>query len=252
MHATMEHKINLLTKEFPNIEELQGLQYHYRYWHPCVTTDCVIFGFDGHKLKVLLIERGLEPFRGQWAFPGGFVKPDESALEGAKRELKEETGLTTAYIRQFHTFSAPQRDPRERVISIAYYALVKIQDVQAGDDAAKAQWFDIDNVPSLAFDHDKILREALRELRRQIHFEPIGFELLPEKFSMKSLQYLYEAILNVHFDRRNFYNKMLHLGILSQVEGETVRESQKRDAYLYTFNKENYDEMKDKGFKLEF
>lgn len=233
------------------IKDIDGLKYHYRYWHPCVTTDCVIFGFDGKKLNVLLIERGLEPFKGQWAFPGGFIKEDESALEGAKRELKEETGLESAYIKQFHTFSAPNRDPRERVISIAYYALVRLQDVTAGDDAAKAKWFDIDNVPSLAFDHDKILREALKELRRQIHFEPIGFELLPEKFSMKSLQQLYEAILDVRFDRRNFYNKMLHLKILDQLD-ETVRESQKRDAYLYKFNKESYDEMKHKGFKLEF
>lgn len=243
---------NLIEKEFPEVEELQGMKYHYRYWHPCVTADCVIFGFDGRGLKVLLIERGLEPYKGRWAFPGGFIKENESALEGAKRELREETGLENAYIKQFHAFSDPHRDPRERVITLAYLALVQIQDVKAGDDAAKAQWFDIDSVPSLAFDHDKILREALSELRRQIHFEPIGFELLPEKFSMKSLQHLYEAILGVRFDRRNFYNKMLHLGILNQVEGETIRESQKRDAFLYTFNKDSYDEMKKKGFRLEF
>lgn len=241
----MEANKNVLVKD------IDGLKYHYKYWHPCVTTDCVIFGFDGRKLNVLLIERGLDPYKGRWAFPGGFIKEEESALEGAKRELKEETGLTGAYIKQFHAFSAPDRDPRERVITIAYYALVRLQDVKAGDDAAKAQWFDIDNIPSLAFDHDKILREAQKELRKQIHFEPIGFELLPEKFTMKSLQHLYEAILDVRFDRRNFYNKMLHLGILNQTD-ETIRESQKRDAMLYTFNKDNYDEMKQKGFRLEF
>lgn len=211
----------------------------------------MIFGFDGNKLKVLLIERGIEPFKGKWALPGGFLKMDESAEEGARRELKEETGLTGAYIRQFHAFTAPDRDPRERVITIAYYALVRLQDVKGGDDAARAQWMSLDEVPSLAFDHDQILRMAERELRRQIHFEPIGFELLPEKFTMRALQQLYEAILDVRFDRRNFYNKMTHLGLLNQSD-DTVRQSAKRDAYLYTFNRYMYEEMKQKGFRLEF
>lgn len=226
-------------------------KYCYKYPHPTVTTDCVIFGFDGTKLKVLLIERGVEPYKGRWAFPGGFLNMDEDAETGALRELREETGLTGAYIRQFHTFSEPERDPRERVISIAYYALVRIQEVQGGDDAAKAQWFSLDEVPQLAFDHGQILRMAQQELRRQIHFEPIGFELLPEKFTMKSLQQLYEAILDVKFDRRNFYNKMLHLGLLSQTE-ERVNNSPKREAFLYTFNSTMYEEMKHKGFRLEF
>ena len=225
--------------------------YSYQYPHPSVTTDCVIFGFDGSKLKVLLIERGIEPFKGKWAFPGGFLKMDESAEEGALRELREETGLTGAYIRQFHAFTAPDRDPRERVITIAYYALVRLQDVRGGDDAAKAQWFSLDEVPALAFDHDQILRMAERSLRKQIHFEPVGFELLPEKFTMKALQQLYEAILNVKFDRRNFYNKMLHLGLLNQLN-ETVKESGRKDSILYTFNPQMYEEMKHKGFRLEF
>lgn len=231
--------------------DMEDKQFCYKYPHPSVTTDCVIFGFDGTKLKVLLIERGLEPFKGKWAFPGGFLKMDESAEEGALRELQEETGLTGAYIRQFHTFSAPDRDPRERVITIAYYALVRLQEVKGGDDAAKAQWFSLDEVPTLAFDHDQILRKAERELRKQIHFEPIGFELLPEKFTMKALQQLYEAILNVKFDRRNFYNKMQHLGILNQLD-ETMKQPAKKDAYLYTFNQEMYEDMKQKGFRLEF
>ena len=114
--------------------------YSYKYPHPSVTTDCVIFGFDGTKLQILLVERGIDPYKGKWAFPGGFIKMDESCEEGALRELKEETGLTGAYIEQFHTFSDPNRDPRERVITVAYYALVRIQDVKAGDDAAKAEW----------------------------------------------------------------------------------------------------------------
>lgn len=230
---------------------MEELKYHYKYPHPSVTTDCVIFGFDGVKLKVLLIERGIEPFKGRWAFPGGFIKMDESAEEGALRELKEETGLTGAYIKQFHTFSDPNRDPRERVITIAYYALVRIQNVKGGDDAAKAQWFDFDEVPALAFDHDRILRKAMQELRKQIHFEPIGFELLPEKFSMSALQHLYEAILDVKFDRRNFSKKMLHFGLLDQLD-EKAKVSQAKESILYTFNAERYNEMKQKGFQLEF
>lgn len=225
--------------------------YQYKYPHPSVTTDCVIFGFDGNKLQVLLVKRGIEPYKGKWAFPGGFLKLDESAREGALRELREETGLTDAYIKQLHTFSEPERDPRERVITIAYYALVKIAEVKGGDDAEDAQWFTIDDVPSLAFDHDRILRKAIEELRRQIHFEPIGFELLPEKFTMRELQSLYEAILSVHFDRRNFYNKLRRLGILDELK-ERVNPSQKKEAYLYSFNKAKYDELKQKGFRLEF
>ena len=231
--------------------ENEELKYHYKYPHPSVTTDCVIFGFDGSNLKVLLVQRGIEPYKGRWAFPGGFLRMDESAEEGALRELREETGLQGAYIKQFHTFSDPKRDPRERVITIAYYALVKLQDVIGGDDAAQARWFALNEVPSLAFDHAQILRRAEQELRKQIHFEPIGFELLPEKFTMKELQQLYEAILNVKFDRRNFYNKMLHLGILTQLD-ETVKNSPKKEAFLYRFNPEMYEEMKNKGFRLEF
>lgn len=230
---------------------MEELKYHYKYPHPSVTTDCVIFGFDGVELKVLLIERGVEPFKGRWAFPGGFIKMDESAEEGALRELQEETGLTGAYIKQFHAFTDPNRDPRERVITIAYYALVRIQDVKGGDDAAKAQWFDLDEVPALAFDHDRILRNAMQELRKQIHFEPIGFELLPEKFTMSALQHLYEAILDVKFDRRNFSKKMLHFGLLDQLE-EKAKVSQAKESLLYTFNAERYNEMKQKGFRLEF
>ena len=230
---------------------MEAKTYTYKYPHPSVTTDCVIFGFDGTKLQVLLVERGLEPYKGKWAFPGGFVKMDESCEEGALRELKEETGLTGAYIEQFRTFSDPNRDPRERVITVAYYALVRIQDVKAGDDAAKAGWFALDEVPQLAFDHDRILRAALKRLRERIHFEPIGFELLPEKFTMTQLQHLYEAILGVKFDRRNFYTKMHNLGLLTQLE-ETVPLVNKKEAYLYSFNPESYNEMKEKGFRLEF
>ena len=225
--------------------------YCYRYPHPAVTTDCVIFGFDGERLQVLLVERGIEPYKGRWAFPGGFLKMDETAEEGALRELREETGLDRAYIQQFHTFSDPHRDPRERVITIAYYALVKIQEVHGGDDAASARWFPLSEIPSLAFDHDYILRMATQRLREEIHFQPVGFELLPEKFTLKELQALYEAILGISFDRRNFAKKMLHLEILTELD-ETIWPTPKREAKLYRFNPDKYEELKQKGFRLEF
>ncbi len=227
--------------------------YWYRYEHAAVTTDCVIFGFDSTegKIKVLLIERGIEPYKGCWALPGGFIHMDESADQGALRELCEETNLEISYMEQFHTFSDPGRDPRERVITIAYYALTHISEVKGGDDANKAQWFDINDMPDLAFDHKQILRMAQQRLRERIHFEPIGFDLLPSKFSMKQLQTLYEAILGVTFDRRNFAKKMLHFGMLTQLD-ETGRLSSTRGSYLYSFNKDNYNQLKTKGFRLEF
>lgn len=225
--------------------------YTYDYPRPAVTTDCVIFGYDGKELKVLLIERGIEPFKGCWAFPGGFLNMDEDALAGARRELKEETGLEDAFIEQFHTFSEPGRDPRGRVITIAHYALVKIQEVEGGDDAAQARWFPIGEVPPLAFDHDRILRMAMSRLKERIHFEPVGFELLPEVFTMPQLQNLYESILEVHFDRRNFASKMLKLGILEDT-GDRPAGASSRIPVSYRFSKEKYNELKAKGFRLEF
>ena len=226
-------------------------KYCYKYPHPAVTTDCVIFGFNGERLQVLLIERGIEPFKALAGAERIFELMDETAEEGAKRELKEETGLENAYIQQLHTFSAPNRDPRERVITIAYYALVKIQEVKGGDDAASARWFPLDEIPPLAFDHDYILRMATQRLREQIHFQPIGFELLPEKFTIRELQSLYETILGINFDRRNFSKKMLHLEILNELD-ETVWPTPKREAKLYKFNSEKYEELKRKGFRIEF
>ena len=225
--------------------------YSYKYPHPAVTADCVIFGFDGVSIKVLLIQRGIEPFKGKWAFPGGFMKIDETAEECARRELEEETGLKDASVEQFHTFSDVNRDPRERVITVAHYALVKLSEVKGGDDAASAKWFELETIPSLAFDHDCILRMALSRLKERICFEPIGFELLPDVFTMTELQNLYEAILEVKFDRRNFYNKMLKLGILSEAEPRPANAS-RRTPTKYRFNSEKYAELKQKGFRLEF
>ena len=230
---------------------MEEKKYCYKYPHPAVTTDCVIFGFDGEELKVLLIERGITPYKGHWAFPGGFLNPNETTEEGARRELREETGLDSAHIEQLHTYSTPDRDPRERVITIAYIALVRIQDVRGGDDAADAGWFPVENVPPLAFDHGEILRDALRRLRERIYFYPLGYELLPEKFTLKELQTLYEAVLGVQFDRRNFAKKMQRLDILTQLD-ETVWPTPKREAKLYSFNIEKYNELKKRGFKIEF
>lgn len=200
-------------------------KYTYKYPHPAVATDCVIFTFHESKLKVLLIERGIEPFKGEWALPGGFLKPDETAERGALRELQEETGLVCERIKQFGVFSDPDRDPRERVISIAFYALVKWERVEGADDAASAEWFDIDRLPPLAFDHTQIIESALKSVRRDMHFAPIGFELLGSLFSMSELQSVYEAITGHTFDRRNFAKKMKHLGVIERFDPEVIKES---------------------------
>ena len=226
-------------------------EYTYPFPRPSVPTDCVIFGYDGKDLKLLLVERGIPPFKGMWALPGGYLQMDEDAIDGAKRELFEETGLRDAYIEQFRTFSAVDRDPRGRVITIAHLALVRISEVKGGDDAAKAQWFPLKDVPQLAFDHDMILREAMKALRQKIHFEPVGFELLPAVFTMPQLQHLYESILDVRFDRRNFASKMLHLGILEDT-GSREPGAPSRVPATYRFNKDRYDALKSKGFRLEF
>lgn len=200
--------------------------YTYKYPHPAVTTDCVVFGFDGKELKVLLIERGMEPYKGMWAFPGGFLRMNETAEECAKRELKEETGLELTKVRELGSFSGVNRDPRERVISIAFYSLARHSAVRGGDDASKAKWWAVDDIPQLAFDHDYILRQAMKRIRQDIHFEPVGFDLLDEQFTIAELQRLYESILGVHFDRRNFYRKMLQTGVLQEVEEKKMPKSE--------------------------
>lgn len=234
------------------MEEVEK-KYCYKYPRPAVTTDCVVFGFDGSGLSVLLVERGLEPFKGQWALPGGFLKMDETAEQGAARELHEETGVKDIFIEQLQAFSDVNRDPRERVVTIAFYALVRQSDYEVigGDDAAKAQWFPMSDVPHLAFDHDRILRVAEEHLRMKIHFEPIGFHLLDKKFTMQQLQCIYESILGTHFDRRNFRKKMLSLGYINQLE-ERVEGTAYRQPYLYSFDEKRYNAVKKIGIRLEF
>src|SRR5436309_9622995 len=174
----------------------------YKYPRPALTVDCVVFGFDEGELKILLIERGLEPFKGRWALPGGFVRVDETLEEAARRELAEEAGLRNVFLEQLYTFGSLHRDPRERVVSVAYYALVKLSDhrAKAATDAADAEWFAISKVPKLAFDHANILKTAIERLKNKVRYQPIGFELLPAKFTLSQLQHLYEAVLATELD----------------------------------------------------
>lgn len=227
--------------------ENEELKYHYKYPHPSVTTDCVIFGFDGEGMKVLLIQRGGEPHKGKWAFPGGFLNIDESAEEGALRELEEETGLKNAYIRQFHAFSAPDRDPRERVITIAYYALVRIQEVKGADDAADARWYSLDEIPPLAFDHDEMLKTALREMRKQLYFEPIGLGLLSENFTAEEVTKLYESAIGHKIDKQHLCEGLAEYGLI-----ETSCDDADRGCMLFRFNKEKYEELSHNGCLLDF
>lgn len=226
-------------------------KYIYEYPRPSVTTDCVIFGYDGKAARVLLVQRGGEPYKGQWAFPGGFLEMDETALDCARRELEEETGLKEVYVEQLHTFSDVNRDPRGRVVTIVYYMLVKTGEVKGCDDVVKARWFPVDDIPQLAFDHDRILRMAMSRLKEQIHTEPVGFELLPETFTMQDLQNLYESVLEVHFDTKHFSSKILQLGILDEA-GEISSEVPSKPTKKYRFNQDKYEQMKSKGFRLEF
>jgi len=224
----------------------------YGYPRAAVTTDSVIFGFDGHKLNILLVKRGGEPFLDWWAFPGGFLNMEETVEECAARELREETGYVNANMEQFGVFSAVERDPRWRVVTVGYYALVAIRPVQGGDDAKQAQWFPIDEVPHLAFDHDQIYQAALQRLKQDICFRPIGFDLLPEYFTIPQLQRLYESILGKTFERRNFMKKMIATGILDKTD-EKEESHRHRAATYYTFNREKYNKYKEeKNFRMEF
>lgn len=224
----------------------------YGYPRAAMTTDSVIFGFDGQQLNVLLIRRGIEPYKGSWAFPGGFLRMEETVEECARRELYEETGYEQPYMEQFGVFSAVDRDPRWRVVTVGFYALVPMKEVQGGDDAAEARWFPINQMPTLAFDHADIFEAALRRLREDVYFRPIGFELLPKKFTVPQLQRLYEAILGVQFDRRNFMKKMMSTDILEDT-GEKEEAHSHRAATYYRFNQKRYNQFKTKrNFNFEF
>ncbi len=228
------------------------MSHTYKYPRPALTVDCVVFGFDDGELKVLLIQRALEPFKGRWALPGGFVRVDETLDTAARRELEEETGLEKVYLEQLCTFGSLGRDPRERVVSVAYFALVKLADhaTRAATDAADAQWFPVSKMPRLAFDHAEIVSAALARLKGKVRYQPVGFELLPPKFTLSQLQHLYEAALETELDKRNFRKKVLGFGLLVPLK-ETRMDGRHRPAQLFAFDPDRYEKLKRKGFDFE-
>lgn len=229
------------------------MTYTYKYSRPNLAVDCVVFGLDQpNSLKVMLIRRSLPPFQDQWALPGGFVRIDESVDAAARRELQEETGLQDVFLEQLYTFGAINRDPRERVVTIAYYALVNLKEhaIQAATDASEAAWFSIAHLPSLAFDHDEIIAMAINRLKGKVRYEPIGFELLPKKFTLSQLQTLYETVLGMPLDKRNFRKKLLKMDLLIELD-ETQTDVAHRAARLYQFDEAMYSQLKEKGFNFK-
>lgn len=222
----------------------------YEYPRPALTVDCVVFGIEDDSLKVLLIERALEPFAGQWALPGGFVRMMETTDEAARRELVEETGLSNVFLEQLYTFSRVDRDPRERIVSVAHYALVRSSAVQGGSDASEARWFDVRELPPLAFDHRDIVEVALERLRGKVRYQPIGFELLPGKFTLGQLQRLYESILGRELDKRNFRRAFLRMNILEELD-ELEDGVSHRPSRYYRFDRAEYKRLVKRGFNFE-
>jgi len=217
-----------------------------------VTVDIVIFTVTNGSLQVLLVKRGVPPFEGQYAIPGGFIRGDESLEEAALRELHEETGVRNVFLEQLYTFGDPKRDPRGRVITVAYYALIASDKLSlvAGADAAEAQWFPASGVPPLAFDHKSILDYALERLRNKLEYTTVGFQLLPEKFTLGELQAVYEAILGRPLDKRNFRRKLALLGILKPLR--EWRRTGRKPAQLFRFAAPRFEKLKDKGILFPF
>jgi len=217
-----------------------------------VTVDIVIFTLRDGTLQVLLVKRGVPPFEGQFAIPGGFLREDESLEEAALRELYEETGVRNVFLEQLYTFGDPKRDPRGRVVTVAYYALIASDKLSlvAGADAAEAQWFLANELPPMAFDHKSILEYALERLRNKLEYTTVGFQLVPEKFTLGELQAVYEAILGRQLDKRNFRRKIALLGIL-----KPLREWQhtgRKPAQLFRFASARFEKLKDKGILFPF
>jgi 8-oxo-dGTP diphosphatase len=241
---------------------MTGERFTYDYPRPAVCVDCVIFGFDAQAgLQLLLIRRGREPHKGMWALPGGFVQVADGPEQGedleaaARRELEEETGAKVSYLEQLYTFGAPGRDPRGRVISVAYMALVRATDhrVVGSDDAAEAEWFPVSTLLAgkrpLAFDHDEIIRTGVTRLQAKVRYAPLGFSLLAPTFTLSELQRLYEAVLLRALDKRNFRRRILAMGILADAgQQENVPH---RAAALYRFDKRAYDRAVREGFNFE-
>ena len=230
------------------------MPYTYDYFHPAVAVDCVVFGLDLEEaeLKVLLVRRKGDTFQGRWALPGGFIHEDESLEDAARRELKEESGLTNVYLEQLYTFGKPRRDPRERVISVAYFALVKSRgaNLKADTDVSDAAWFPASKLPHVAFDHADILETALTRLKGKVRYQPVGFELLPPKFTLTELQRLYEIVLGRSLDKRNFRKKVLATDVLVPL-GEKQQGVAHRAAQLYRFDPRAYARRSKTGWFFE-
>lgn len=217
-----------------------------------LTVDCVVFGLDEDDLKVLLVQRAAEPFVRRWALPGGFVSNSETTDDAALRVLEQKTGVRDVYLEQLYTFSAVERDPRQRVVSVAHYALVQLNqlEVRAATEASDTAWFSIDEATGLAFDHDRILQVAYERVRAKVRYEPIGFELLPKKFTLTQLQRLYEIVLDTELDKRNFRKKILSMDLLRPLD-EVEKGVARRAARLYSFDQRRYAELKLRGFSFE-
>lgn len=223
-------------------------QYYQQEDRQLIAVDCIIFGFDKGQLKLLLLKRTMEPGRGKWSLAGGFLKRAESLDEAAGRVLSKLTGLRNVFLEQLIACGNPDRDPGERVVSVTYFALLKVEDYDK--DLVKendAHWRPLDNLPELIFDHGEMVDRALCRLRRVAKIQPIGFELLPEKFTLPQLQSLYEAIYQKELDKRNFRKKILSMGLLEKLE-EKDKSSSKKGAFLYRFNQEKYEELVARGF----
>lgn len=219
-----------------------------------VTVDAVVFGYEApDNLSILLIKRGAAPFKNMWALPGGFVEVSENLEEAVERELLEETGIKLEYLEQLYTFGELNRDPRSRIISVSYFGLVKPSafDLVASTDAADASWFRINELPQLAFDHSKIIQKAIDRLRAKVTYEPIGFELLNEKFSFSELENLYTTLLSRSIDRRNFRKKMMSFELIVELN-EKRSEGRGRPASLFKFDTSKYKEYQKSGFYIDF
>lgn len=224
----------------------------YEYPHPAVTVDCAIFGLDEGELKILLVQRGGEPFKGKWALPGGFVRMDESLDEAARRELEEETGVGRVFMEQVGAFGEPGRDPRERVVTVAYFAIVDLHGhkIRAATDAADAAWFAVSEHPPLAFDHREILAASLAKLREKTRRSPLFAEFLPRKFTLTQLQRFYEAVLDETLDKRNFRKKVLSYGVLEELAEYEVDVAH-RAARLHRFDRKAWARLRRQGLSFE-
>jgi len=209
--------------------------YTYKYPHPAVSTDVVLFTILSGQLQVLLIQRAADPYRGHWALPGGFVEIDGDLEAAALRELREETGATGVYLEQLYTFGQPDRDPRERVITVAYYALVPAEKlhIQAASDARDAAWFNCGSLPPLAFDHDRIISMARNRLAAKCRYSTIAMQFMPARFTLTELQEVYEIIMGVSLDKRNFRKRVQSYDCI-ECTGEIRRSGKHRPARLYT------------------